>query len=212
MLVDIRFSFARCGVALALLLMVVPSAGAQQNPTNAAAGGAGPQTGGVPQGSEAPAGTSRGNLLNVPVGTFVPGGVTFKLGIKLPVADSAAAQRGMKAFAAFNCVGCHMANGGGGMGPALSNRAFIYGSEPANIYVTIVQGRPRGMPAWGAVLPESIIWDLVAYVRNLSNAPTPQWGQTISLQAMKIEQVPAEMMATDTPWQHTQPFTSGQRP
>ena len=45
----------------------------------------------------------------------------------------------------------HGKRAGGGMGPALSQRAFTYGSEPANIYLTIIQGRPNGMPAWGSV-------------------------------------------------------------
>ena len=70
-----------------------------------------------------------------------------------------------------------MGNGGGGMGPALSKRTFTYGSAPANIYLTIVQGRPNGMPAWGSVLPSGIVWDLVAYVRSISNAPRSKDGE-----------------------------------
>lgn len=56
-------------------------------------------------------------------------------------------------------VGCHAANGGGGMGPALSEGRFIYGSNPANLFLSIYQGRPNGMPAWGEILPESTIWE-----------------------------------------------------
>jgi cytochrome c oxidase cbb3-type subunit 3 len=59
------------------------------------------------------------------------------------------------------------------MGPSLSNSAFIYGGEPENIYLSIFQGRPRGMPAWGGMLPDSVIWDLVTYVQNMSNEPSP---------------------------------------
>ena len=44
--------------------------------------------------------------------------------IKNPENDAQAVERGMKYFTAFNCVGCHAANGGGGMGPALSNSNF----------------------------------------------------------------------------------------
>jgi cytochrome c oxidase cbb3-type subunit 3 len=98
------------------------------------------------------------------------------------------------------------------MGPALSNRAFIYGGDPQNIYLTIAQGRPNGMPAWGALLPSGVIWDLVAYVRSISDEPDNGWGKTTSIEAMKIEQVPAEFQSTPTPWQHTQPFTDGQKP
>ena len=117
-------------------------------------------------------------LLNVPVTTILPGDVDLAPNIKNPVADdSAAAARGMKYFANFNCVGCHADNGGGGMGPALSNRAFIYGGKPENIYLTIAQGRPNGMPAWGPLLPSSVIWDLVAYVTSISIYIPPKLPQ-----------------------------------
>jgi cytochrome c oxidase cbb3-type subunit 3 len=152
-------------------------------------------------------------LLNVPVTKILPGDVDLAPNIKNPVADdSAAAARGMKYFANFNCVGCHADNGGGGMGPALSNRAFIYGGKPENIYLTIAQGRPNGMPAWGSLLPSSVIWDLVAYVKSISSEPEESWGKTTSLEALKTEQVPAEFQSTPDPWKYTQPFTDGQKP
>jgi cytochrome c oxidase cbb3-type subunit 3 len=165
------------------------------------------------KGSEATPAELRGGWLDVPINTIVPGAISVNPKIKIPGGDPAAAQRGMKAFSAFNCVGCHMGNGGGGMGPALSNRAFIYGSEPANIYLTIVQGRPRGMPAWGAVLPDAIVWDLVAYIKGISNAPVGnEWGTTTAPGSPAIEQVPAELQATTTPWAYTQKFSNGQKP
>ena len=34
------------------------------------------------------------------------------------------------------------------------------------------------MPAWGTLLPSTVIWDLVAYIRSISNASSPQWGTT----------------------------------
>jgi len=36
------------------------------------------------------------------------------------------------------------------------------------IYATIVQGRPNGMPAFAGKLPATQVWQLVAYVRSLS--------------------------------------------
>lgn len=158
-------------------------------------------------------GPSFGQLLQVPVNTFVPGAVPAGAQITIPALnDPAAPQRGITAFAAFNCVGCHMGNGGGGMGPSLSDGNFIYGGNPENLYLTIVQGRPNGMPAWGSVLPSETIWDLVAYIRNLSKAPHPQWGTTVSATLPEIEQVPAEHAQTPNPWQQTEPFKSGQKP
>jgi cytochrome c oxidase cbb3-type subunit III len=106
-----------------------------------------------------------------------------------------------------------MGNGGGGMGPPLSRCGFLYGTTPDNIYLTIVQGRPNGMPAWGSLLPNEVIWDLVAYIQNLSSEPTSEaWGTTVSAKAPAIEQVPAELEATATPWAYTEPFKSGQKP
>jgi len=152
-------------------------------------------------------------LLNTPVSGLFPGGVSTRTQIKNPVGnDPTAAQRGMAYFTAFNCVGCHAANGGGGMGRALSNRFFEYGGEPANIYLTIVQGRPNGMPAWGGLLPDAVIWDLVAYIEQISRAPNPQWGTTVSANLPDREQVPAEFELTTDPWAYTEPFSKGQNP
>jgi cytochrome c oxidase cbb3-type subunit 3 len=155
-----------------------------------------------------------GHFLDVPVSTFVPGGGVVAPDIHNPVAsDAAAPQRGMKYFSAFNCVGCHMGNGGGGMGPALSRKPFIYGSHPANIYMTIVQGRPNGMPAWGSLLPDEIVLDLVAYIQSLSDEPkAPEWGTTVSTTTPMIEQVPAELQTTAKPWDFTEKAKSGQQP
>lgn len=154
-----------------------------------------------------------GKFLDVPVNTFIPGKVPPPAQINNPAeTDPAAVTRGMAAFNAFNCVGCHMGNGGGGMGPSLSEGSFIYGSEPENIYLTIVQGRPHGMPAWGTVLPNAVVWDLVAYIRNLDAGPKPEWGHTVSPTSPAIEQVPAEISQTPSPWQQTEPFKNGQKP
>jgi cytochrome c oxidase cbb3-type subunit 3 len=173
--------------------------------------GAASQTAGAGQTNTAA--PSASELIKVPVTKLLPGDVDLTPKIENPVADNPeAAARGMKYFADFNCIGCHADNGGGGMGPALSNREFIYGGKPQNIYLTILQGRPNGMPAWGALLPSSVIWDLVAYVKSISDAPKNGWGKTTSIEAMKIEQVPAEFQSTPNPWQYTQPFTDGQKP
>lgn len=152
-------------------------------------------------------------LLRSAVTNIFPGGISTQPPIKNPVGnDPAAPQRGMRYFTAFNCVGCHAPNGGGGIGPALSNRFFKYGSAPADLFLTITQGRPNGMPSWGGILPDSVIWDLVAYVTQISQAPVTEWGKTISLKTMTIEQVPAEFEETANPWAHTEPFSFGQKP
>jgi cytochrome c oxidase cbb3-type subunit 3 len=74
---------------------------------------------------------------------------------------------GKRLFTAFNCVGCH-AHGGGGMGPPLMDAEWIYGHQPENIFNTIVEGRPNGMPAWKGKIPDQQLWQLVAYVQSMS--------------------------------------------
>ena len=74
---------------------------------------------------------------------------------------------GKRLFGWYNCNGCH-ANGGGDKGPALMDDVWIYGSEPANIYATIVEGRPNGMPSFAGRIPEDQAWQIAAYVRSMS--------------------------------------------
>jgi cytochrome c oxidase cbb3-type subunit 3 len=54
------------------------------------------------------------------------------------------------------------------MGPALMDDRWIYGSEPGNIFATIMQGRPNGMPSFRNRIPEYQAWEIAAYVRSLS--------------------------------------------
>jgi cytochrome c oxidase cbb3-type subunit III len=74
---------------------------------------------------------------------------------------------GQRLFRSFNCNGCHQ-NGGGGIGPALMDSRWIYGSEPRAIYTTIVEGRPNGMPSFRNKINDHQLWQLVAYVRSMS--------------------------------------------
>jgi cytochrome c oxidase cbb3-type subunit 3 len=147
-----------------------PSSAVNQKPAETGAAGA------------APGGVTAEDLQNVPAVELSIGGVRKVPSIQNPVGDDPEArQRGMEYFIQFNCVGCHMPNGGGGMGPSLSDVKWIYGSEPAQVFLTIAHGRPAGMPSWGGRLPDSVIWDLVAYVRGISKTPAAPWGKTVSV-------------------------------
>jgi cytochrome c oxidase cbb3-type subunit 3 len=75
--------------------------------------------------------------------------------------------QGKTLFNQFNCAGCH-AQGGGGMGPPLMDAKWIYGSDPDEIFATIVQGRPNGMPAFGNKIVPDQVWQIVSYVRSMS--------------------------------------------
>jgi cytochrome c oxidase cbb3-type subunit 3 len=56
---------------------------------------------------------------------------------------------GMRDFANLNCVGSHATKAGDGMGPSLSDNQWIYGDKPSQIFLSIYQDRPNGMPAFG---------------------------------------------------------------
>jgi cytochrome c oxidase cbb3-type subunit 3 len=87
---------------------------------------------------------------------------------KNPYEENAwAVSEGQRYFDAYNCTGCH-AHGGGGMGPALMDSAWIYGSEPAQVAASILDGRPNGMPPYRDRIPEPQVWQIAAYVRALS--------------------------------------------
>ena len=81
--------------------------------------------------------------------------------------NSFALNEGKRLFSQMNCTGCH-ANGGGGIGPALMDAKWIYGGQPEEVFATIVEGRPNGMPSFQGKLPDYQIWQLAAYVRSLS--------------------------------------------
>jgi cytochrome c oxidase cbb3-type subunit 3 len=88
-----------------------------------------------------------------------------------------AVSQGKEWYTAYNCAGCHSPGGGGGMGPPLNDSEWIYGSEPENVFATIVEGRPNGMPAWRGRLSNAQVWQLVAYVRSLSGlTPKSTWS------------------------------------
>lgn len=108
--------------------------------------------------------------------------------------------QGKQLFAWYNCAGCHASGGGGGTGPPLNDDKWIYGSRPEQIFATIVEGRPNRMPAWRGKIPDSQVWQLVAYVRSLSGqvpkdaAP----GRNDDMQFTKPEQSKPTMTPKDS--------------
>jgi cytochrome c oxidase cbb3-type subunit 3 len=81
--------------------------------------------------------------------------------------NSYAVSEGQRLFEWYNCSGCHARGGGGAIGPALMDNVWIYGEDAASLYATIVDGRPKGMPAFRGRIPEYQVWQLVTYVRSL---------------------------------------------
>ena len=81
--------------------------------------------------------------------------------------DPDAIATGAKLFIAYNCLDCHGADGSGAMGPSLADGRWHFGGAPSEVFESIYQGRPEGMPAWGSLISPDQIWMLVSYVRSL---------------------------------------------
>lgn len=126
--------------------------------------------------------------------------------------DAQAWMEGKKLFNSMNCAGCHAPGGGGGMGPPLSDKNWIYGGSPGEIYLSILHGRPNGMPQWGTVLPPNAIWALVTYVETLSQ-PNPKFEAMTRLgELAKPGNTPHPRGKLQPPPNPKQPATPTNRP
>ena len=72
------------------------------------------------------------------------------------------------------CAACHRVDGGGNIGPNLTDGAWIHGGRPENIYATVHDGvAAKGMPAWGPQLGEEKTAAATAYVLTLKGTNVP---------------------------------------
>src|SRR3954468_20699687 len=102
------------------------------------------------------------------LGTLEPGPRSQSAPVKNAYEENAhAMSEGKRLYNQMNCVGCH-AHGGGGIGPPLMDASWIYGSQPEQIFSTIVEGRPNGMPSFRGHIADYQVWEIAAYVRSMS--------------------------------------------
>lgn len=81
--------------------------------------------------------------------------------------DREAVEEGREVYAK-NCVACHGADGGGVIGPNLTDDAWIHGGAPSAIHYTVVVGvLAKGMPGWERLLKPEELDQVVAYVISL---------------------------------------------
>lgn len=65
-----------------------------------------------------------------------------------------------------NCVACHLADGGGVVGPNFTDKFWIHGGSMKDIIKTITKGVPeKGMIAWEAQLSKDDIIDVAVYIK-----------------------------------------------
>ena len=115
---------------------------------------------------------AEGVLARVALGDIAgAGNNTFDATIRNPyTGDMAAIKEGHDLFIGMNCAGCHGYDLKGGMGPDLTDSYWRYGGAPADIYKTIFEGRPQGMPAWGRTMPPALLWKVAAYIESKGGA------------------------------------------
>ena len=108
-----------------------------------------------------------------------------------------ALSEGKRLYGWFNCDGCH-AQGGGDKGPALMDDVWIYGSAPSDIFTSIREGRPNGMPSFAARIPEQQTWEIVAYVRSMSGlaSASASPGRNDAIQTREPEQARSRQRTT----------------
>ncbi|MDH3321336.1 MAG: c-type cytochrome [Flavobacteriaceae bacterium] len=91
----------------------------------------------------------------------------FKTDVKL-LTDAASLEAGKKVFNTY-CVACHMADGGGGIGPNLTDDKWILGGGIENVFQTIAEGgRPgKGMVSWKSSINLEARQQVASYVISL---------------------------------------------
>ena len=88
------------------------------------------------------------------------------------VTDPIALNKGEKIFIR-NCAQCHAEDGGGNIGPNLTDEYWLHGGGVVDIFVTIREGVPdKGMIPWGPLLSSEQIQNVTGYIMTL-NGTTP---------------------------------------
>ncbi len=87
--------------------------------------------------------------------------------------DDDALAEGKTVFTA-NCAACHRADGGGLIGPNLTDDAWIHGGSPSQVHNTIAVGvLAKGMPPWERILKPGQLNHVTAYVLSLRGSNPP---------------------------------------
>lgn len=82
--------------------------------------------------------------------------------------DPTAMELGAATFAQM-CASCHAADGGGLIGPNLTDEYWIHGNTPMAIHRVIEEGVPaKGMPAWGMMLRPEQVDAVTAYIVSIA--------------------------------------------
>ena len=85
----------------------------------------------------------------------------------VPLTDDVSLNKGRDIFVA-NCAACHAMDGGGGIGPNMTDQYWIHGNSYADVIKTITVGVPeKGMIPWKGVLKSQQIKEVGSYILTL---------------------------------------------
>lgn len=73
-----------------------------------------------------------------------------------------------KATFEMYCVACHNSNGIGLLGPNLTDKKSIYGTDAKSMFKIILKGTENGMPEHNSKLTSNQLIELVVYLKSLS--------------------------------------------
>lgn len=111
--------------------------------------------------------------------------------------DAADLKAGQSIFE-MNCVACHMADGGGGIGPNLTDPNWILGGGIKNVFNTISEGGRdgKGMVAWKQSLKPAEMAQVASYVLSMqgttpANPKAPEGDVWVDENAPAVEEAPA---------------------
>jgi cytochrome c oxidase cbb3-type subunit 3 len=79
-----------------------------------------------------------------------------------------------KTLFASTCAPCHRGDGGGNIGPNLTDAYWIHGQKATDIFQDVRDGVPaKGMPTWGPQLGDEKVETVVAFVLSIRNTNVP---------------------------------------
>jgi len=107
--------------------------------------------------------------------------------------DPSVIANGGKVYA-MNCAPCHKADGGGGIGPNLTDEYWVNGGSVSDVFTAVKYGFPdKGMISWEPLLSSQQMSDVTSFVMSLKGtnpegAKDPQ-GERYIEEAAVVEEV-----------------------
>jgi len=111
---------------------------------------------------------------------------------KVTLLTDAASLAAGKAIFETNCIACHRNDGGGGIGPNLTDDHWILGGGIKNVFNTVMEGGRdgKGMVSWKAIIKPSDIQKVASYVLSLQGS-NPKDGKAPEGDVWKDDSAPA---------------------